>query len=215
MIEAIQLGNEAKAQAALEIFCAQYRDVVFRFFRRRLDHHLAEDYTQEFFEKKIHNKWDNKEGLLFTVQRLQNCKFRHYLAAALRGFLIDKGRAKRDPLKGSVSDGLDRVTENDVEQIQLDCDRELALRIVRRVIQSAQPSDYQLNYLNEDISNIEAAAALGMKEGTFRVSINRLSERLRRALREEVRSLVASDAEVDDEIRHFMEIVRLSGNVTH
>jgi hypothetical protein len=51
------------------------------------------------------------------------------------------------------------------------------------------------------------AAARGSTEGAVKVAVHRLRARYREILRAEIRETVAEDADVDDEIRHLMEVV--------
>ena len=53
----------------------------------------------------------------------------------------------------------------------------------------------------------EIAAALSLNEGTVRVAIHRLRRSYRDFLRAEIACTVATPAEVDDELRHLIDIV--------
>jgi RNA polymerase sigma-70 factor (ECF subfamily) len=212
VIEAMQSEDGNKALAALEVFCEQYRDVICGFFRRRIGPDLADDYTQEFFLRKIHKKWDDREGLLFNVKRKPGGKFRYVLVPALRHFLIDMGRAKRDPMKNAVPDAPEGSTKIDEDGIQQDCDREVALGIIRRILNRLQISDTYLRYFSNQISAVEGAHELGLSEGAFRVAAHRLKPQIKRAFQEEVRTLVAADEDLADEIRYLMRIFVNSGN---
>jgi RNA polymerase sigma-70 factor (ECF subfamily) len=55
---------------------------------------------------------------------------------------------------------------------------------------------------------VEMAARLGMTEGAVKVAVHRLRRRLRDLLREEVAHTVATDAEIDEELRHLIGSIR-------
>lgn len=206
VIEAMQSDDREKARIALENFCLQYRDVVFAFFRRRFGPEAADNYTQEFFLKKVHSKWDEQAGLLFNVKRQPGSKFRYFLASALRYFLIDMIRVARANVEDPVAEVPESVCGKEGEKIQAECDREIALGAIRRVLKRLQISEHYLMYFSKQISAEEGAEALGMSGAAFRVAAHRLKPRLNQALRDEVRTLVGANEDVEPEIRHFMAI---------
>src|SRR5580698_9403408 len=89
VILALQSNNHERSISALNIFCEQYRDVIFKFFLRRVGPDLADTYTQEFFFRKIHRLWEERHGLLFNVERQEGAKFRYFLISALSWFVLD------------------------------------------------------------------------------------------------------------------------------
>ena len=54
----------------------------------------------------------------------------------------------------------------------------------------------------------EIALALGMTETAVKTAVHRLRERYGRLLREEVAETVASPADVDEEVRHLLGVIR-------
>jgi DNA-directed RNA polymerase specialized sigma24 family protein len=213
VIQAIQSDDETKALAALRFFCEQYRDVIFRFFNRRVGPDLADNYTQEFFLKKIHGKWEQRKGLLFQIKRESGGKFRYFLISALIWFDSDMRKTKQDPLKHTISELPDLPTpSNEEDKIARECDREVALALIRRVMKRLQVSEVYLKYFCEQISADQAASELAVSSGTFRVAVHRLVPAIKGAFREEVRAIVASEADVDDEIRHLLPIIAESRN---
>jgi hypothetical protein len=54
----------------------------------------------------------------------------------------------------------------------------------------------------------EVAERLGMTEGAVKVTVHRLRRRLRDLLREEVAHTVATDEEIDEELRHLIAVIR-------
>jgi RNA polymerase sigma-70 factor (ECF subfamily) len=54
----------------------------------------------------------------------------------------------------------------------------------------------------------EIASALGISETAVKASVHRLRQRYGRLLREQVAETLADSAEVDDELRHLLAVVR-------
>ena len=54
----------------------------------------------------------------------------------------------------------------------------------------------------------EIAVALGLTENAVKAAVHRLRERYGRLLRDEVAQTVASEAEVDDEVRHLLKVIQ-------
>ena len=213
VIEGVQLDDDAKALVALQVFCEQYRDVIFRLFQRRVGPDLADSYTQEFFLKNIHGKWDERKGLLFQVKRRPGGKFRYFLISALSWFLSDMRKAKQDPLKHTIPELPDLPVPSGEDKIAEECDREVAFGLIRRVTKKLQLSEVYLEYFFEQISAEQGAAKLAISCGAFRVAVHRLVPAIRTAFREEVRAVVASESDVDDEIRHLVKIVAETRNI--
>lgn len=206
VIQALQSSDQEKAVAALKIFCEQYRDVIFKFFLRRVGPNLADTYTQEFFFKKIQSLWGGRHGLLFKVERQDGAKFRYFLISALKWFILDTGKTGGDPLEDSVPILPDLLGSTDEDRVASDCDREVALDLIRRVMQRLQISDVYLRYFCAQISAEKGASELAISPGAFRVAVHRLVPAIRDAFRDEVRYLVASEADVDDEIKYLVKI---------
>jgi len=212
VIQALQSNNQERAVAALKIFCEQYRDVIFKFFLRRVGPDLADNYTQEFFFRKIQRLWEERHGLLFNVERQDGAKFRYFLISALSWFVLDMRKTGRDPLKDSVPELPDLPSPSIEDKIARDCDREVAFGLIRRVMKRLQISEVYLRYFCAQITAEKGASELAISSGAFRVAVHRLVPAIRGAFREEVRSLVASEADVDDEIKYLVKII--AENVT-
>jgi hypothetical protein len=61
------------------------------------------------------------------------------------------------------------------------------------------------------LSYSELSGRLEMSEGALKVTVHRLRQRFRELLREEVVHTVADAAEINDELRHLVGVVRRSG----
>lgn len=185
VIESARHEEPGKAHAALTIFCEEYRDIIYRFFLRKFGPDKAENYTQEFFLKKIQQPWSKQEGLLFKVNRGDGGRFRYYLTNALTWFIRDQEKAARDPLKDAVSEVPDSSNSAESESIVQACDQEVAFGLVRRLMDRLRISNVYLKFFCEQISVEEGAKELGMSHGAFRVAVHRLVPKIRDAFKEE------------------------------
>ena len=69
-------------------------------------------------------------------------------------------------------------------------------------LQSCLPGDY------EQRAYSEIAARLGMSEGALRVELHRLRGAYRALLRSEIAQTVTTVAEIDEELRHLIEVMQ-------
>ena len=61
---------------------------------------------------------------------------------------------------------------------------------------------------NKDVAPYaELAPQLGMTEGALKVAVHRLRQRYLEVLRAEVADTLANPAEVDDELRHLIQVI--------
>jgi RNA polymerase sigma factor (sigma-70 family) len=213
IIEVIQSGDEKAAWGALEDFCEGYRPAVYNFFRRRgVNHADAEEYTQEFFLTRIHERWDVREGFLFKAHRDQKSKFRCFLCTVLRCFMIDKWR-KLQRMPSQVDDPnpvlstLEMASDDDMNHFDREFDRAIALEIFQKAAGNSTHSKYLLAHFRNEITQAEAAEALRIKENAFKQSFARFRKSFPRNLRQEVKKLVGPEkSEIDQEIKHLMSI---------
>ena len=215
IVNAIQTGDHATADAALNRFCEKYRPAIVNFFRRRGDTpEQAEDFAQEFFLTKVHRQWEERSGFLFNVQQDKTKRFRSFLATALHFFLIDQWRKGKPPSAqgASVEDQPDSESgastggREESEKIQHEVDRALAVQTIRDAIKKAQPSPWHVKFFNGEISQKEAAAALIQSEDAFTQSYKRFRQRLRDELRHAVAEMIHDGEDIDSEIKYFLSI---------
>jgi DNA-directed RNA polymerase specialized sigma24 family protein len=218
LIEVIQKGDGDSASSALGEFCVQYRPAVYNFFRNhaKCSHEHAEDYTQNFFSKRILEKWDDRAGFLHKAERRENAKFRSFLANVLWKFLMDEwkkgaGQAAGGGTTHTTLDGLDLPDTQDeasaFSRFGRQLDSELALELIKKSAARFKHSDCLEAHLRGDLSQKEAAAKLGLSENAFRQAYSRFRERLAVSLWEEVAKLVGPDEEdIRAEIRYLMSL---------
>jgi RNA polymerase sigma-70 factor (ECF subfamily) len=60
----------------------------------------------------------------------------------------------------------------------------------------------------EETDRADSARRLGISEGAVKVSVHRLRQRFRDILRAEIGQTVAEPAEIDDEMRHLVAVLR-------
>lgn len=201
--------NDDAAWAALGEFCERYRHAVYNFFRRRgCSHADADEYTQEFFLTRVHRRWDVRKGFLFKARRREQGKFRCFLAQVLHWFLIDKWRGKRpEDVPAEFPEGREPA-EAEPPAFGRELDRELALEIIQTAAGNSTRSKFLLAHFRGEISQADAATALGMKENAFKQAYARFRQNFTRNLRKEIGRLLANPdpQEMEAEIKYLMSL---------
>ncbi|HEX3798436.1 MAG TPA: sigma-70 family RNA polymerase sigma factor [Verrucomicrobiae bacterium] len=211
-------GELVQSAAAMEKLCQRYWYPIYAFVRRRgSDRQEAEDLTQAFFahllERDTLKKVDPKKG-----------KFRTFLLASLSHFLANEwdkrqtwkrgGRAQTISLHEANAEeiyGREPIEPATPEKL---FDRRWALLLVEAVL--ARLREEYANKpelftrlepaLTGELSPgwyAEAAASLDMTEGALRVALHRLRRRFGELLRREIGQTVATETDIDDEIRQL------------
>ena len=216
--------SPADERRALEELCRAYWYPLFSFIRRRVyDPTTAADLTQGFFLQLL-------ERNSFTVADQQRGRFRTFLLAALEHYLANE-RASANSLKRgggveivsldlTVAEGR-FATEPSVEETpERAFDRRWVEVLLGNVLAKLRAEevaagererfDQLKGYLLEGDQGMTFAVAaekLGMTEASLKGQVRRLRARFRKALREEVAQTVASQSDVESELRHLMEAV--------
>ncbi|MBW8038727.1 MAG: sigma-70 family RNA polymerase sigma factor [Planctomycetes bacterium] len=198
--------------------CQTYWFPLYAFLRRQgHNRNQAEEYTQAFFaqvlEKHSLRLADPKQG-----------KFRSFLLIALKYFLAnerDRARAKK---RGGGRKVLSLNFENAESQYALEPAHELsaeklferswALAVLDRAMSQLAAEaanskkqelfDHLKVYLTARKSAVpyrDVAEELGMSEGAVKVAVHRLRRRYRQLLRDEIAQTVATEDQIDEEIR--------------
>jgi DNA-directed RNA polymerase specialized sigma24 family protein len=207
-----------EATAALETLCRTYWYPLYVYIRRK-GHGAeeAQDLTQEYFLRLL------EKNYLAHVDR-QKGRFRCFLLAALNHFLANEWRrgqtAKRggghpliplDERNAESRYALEPVSDLSPEKIY---ERHWALAVLGQALARlreesvaagrTQQFDLLKGFLTTEAEEGDydaAAVRLGMRFGTVAVLVHRLRQRYREMLRNEIARTVASQAEVEDEIR--------------
>jgi RNA polymerase sigma-70 factor (ECF subfamily) len=205
--------------------CSNYWYPLYAFVRRQGHHPAdAQDLTQAFFTRLL-----EKQDLVAVDQT--KGKFRSFLLMSLRHFLLnewDKNQAaKRGGGRPKLSlDFQDAESKYSLEPHHCETaeaiyDRQWALALLDRVRgrldaeHRSEPKQRQLDVLQtyltgapDAVSYQAAGEQLGMAENAVKVAVHRLRRQFGDLLREEIRHTVASEQEVDEEIRALFAALR-------
>lgn len=217
--------QEARAHEALTHLCNAYWRPLYAFARHR--GHAAEDardLTQAFLAEVI------ETGGLGGAERDRG-RFRSYLLGAMKHFMA---RA-RDHAKAQKRGGGHRFVPFDIADIEsriaaggrattpaetdLAFDRNWAQETTAAALDalevewSARGKAEHFAVLRGGLTGegpayAEAAARLGMTENTVAVMMHRLRRRYADLVREAVAQTVADAADIDDELRHLVRVLR-------
>lgn len=218
-------ADEARAGQALARLCAGYWYPLYAYVRRQ-GHgpEDAQDITQDFFARFI------GKGYVRRADPARG-RFRTFLLTSLKHFLINewqKGQAARRgggvrALSWDQFDAEDRYRLEPLDGLTPEkiFERRWAATLLETVMAGLREEfraegrgewfeaiKFCLDGVTATESNEQIAARLGTTEGALRVAMTRLRARYRARLREEVARLVATPAEVDDELRHLAGTLR-------
>jgi RNA polymerase sigma factor (sigma-70 family) len=218
----LSAGGEESPEAthALEHLCQAYWFPLYAHVRRLGNQPAdAEDLTQAFFEKLLEKDW------LASVDR-ERGRFRNFLLSSLKHFLAnewDKARAQKRgghvtivPLDAPAGETRLQQEPSTAAAPDREFDRRWALAVLEAVL-SRLENEYrdagksklfdQLKVTiggdRSEIHYADLSRDLGMSEGSVRVAAHRLRQRYRELLRAEIAQTVATEAEVEDELRYL------------
>ncbi len=213
-----------ESAAALERLCRTYWYPLYAYVRREgYSPADAQDLTQEFFARFLARK-------PLAGVAPEKGKFRSFLLVALRHFLSDQrdrgSAAKRGggkevlSLDAEEAEGryrLEPVERLDAEKIY---ERRWAMTLLGqawtrlREESAAHGKLVQFERLAEfvageaEVTCVAAASELGLTESAMRSAVHRLRERYRALIREEIVLTVSDPAEVDEELRYLIAVMR-------
>ena len=217
-------ASQTRAREALEELCRAYWYPLYAFVRSR-GHSAtdAQDLTQAFFARIIET-----DGFASADRR--RGRFRSYLLGALKHFLANEWhRAKAQKRGGRVRfvewDALDPEARyaaasqpaDDPEHL---FDREWALETIAAALKALRDEMAQAGKADQfdalkgaltgqdDAPRDQIAARLGMTEGAVKVAVHRLRQRYRMLLRAAIAETVSNEADLDDEMRYLVAVLR-------
>ena len=217
-------GTDTEAQAALESLCQTYWQPLYAYIRHQgSGPEEAMDLTQGFFTELM------EKDLLANVDPSKG-RFRSFLLASLRHFLAHERRRNRALKRGGRRRTLSLSTDVAEEFYEGEpasrtpeevFEEGWALTVLDRAMDrlSEQAEAYtdpnQFHLLRQYLTSGEPQAPysqvahrLGMSEGAVRTAVHRLRKRFGQCLRTEITEIVADPDDVDDEIRHLLEVVK-------
>jgi RNA polymerase sigma-70 factor (ECF subfamily) len=217
-------ASDTRARKALEELCRAYWYPLYAFVRYRgYSSDDAQDLTQSFFARII-------ETGGFASADPERGRFRSYLLGAMKHFLANEWHRGRTQKRGGRVkfiewDAVDPEARYAGASTQSDdpdhlFDREWALETVAGALQAlrdemAKAGKSQLfdalkgSLTGEDEPpRGEIAARLGMSEGALKVAVHRLRQRYRQLLRAAIAETVSNEADLDDEMRYLVEVLR-------
>ena len=224
VVVAAEQFSSPKGARAMEALCRTYWYPLYAYVRRRgYGPEDAQDGTQSFFARLL-------EGDLLARASPERGRFRSFLLTALQNFLADehdRASARRrggghliislDSLEGEARYALEPVDE-------ISPDRLFERRWVTTVLEGAWAllaEEYategkadlfrelrRFNSVQESAPGYsEAGAKLGLPENTVKSLVHRMRRRYRAILRAEIARTVADPVEIDEEIRHLLNVL--------
>jgi RNA polymerase sigma factor (sigma-70 family) len=218
-------SDSAAARDALDKLCRIYWRPIYSYIRRQgRSVEDAQDLAQGFFARFL----DRRD---FDGVRREKGRLRSYLLVALKHFLAhERNRAmsiKRG--EGRIPISLDQLMaheRNDPEPADtLTADRiyerRWALTVLDQVLVRMK-AEYRaannekifdrlkefLGNENDQLSQAQIAAEMGMNENAVKQAYYRFRQRYRELLREEIAHTVALPGDIEDELRHLVAILR-------
>jgi len=217
-------ASRTSARKALEELCRAYWYPLYAFVRYRgYSPDDAQDLTQSFFARIIETRG-------FASADPARGRFRSYLLGAMKHFLANEWhRAQTQKRGGEVQiiewDALDpearfagASTPSDNPEHLFD--REWALETTAGALQALRDEMVKAgkgkqfdalkgSLTGEDASlREEIAARLNMTEGAVKVAVHRLRRRYRKLLRTAIAETVSNEADLDDEMRYLVAVLR-------
>ncbi len=215
--------NSPEANAALAEVCRGYWYPLYAYVRRQgFDPHTAQDLTQEFSAKLI------EKNYLAGADR-QRGRFRWFMITAFKCFLANefdrvhaqkRGGGER-PLSLDQMTAEERYAHEPADTMNADLiyDRRWALDLLARArarleqeyVEGEKARRYELlsQFLpGEQPSSSQAVLGeqLGLSENAVKQEVHRMKKRLAELIRSEVEQTVSHPDDVDDELRHLIDI---------
>ena len=221
-------GESPAAEAALEELCRIYWRPLYAFARRQdCDPDEARDLTQGFFELLLTRRD------LDTV-REEKGRLRSYLLTSFKHFMGDERRRAMAIKRGHghtlipldelhATERTDSAFGGLVDSLGADVlyERRWAVTVIEQVLKRLK-EEYRatgnallfesLKQLLPDepetVPRAEIAAKLEMTDNALRQAFHRFRHRYQLLLREEISRTVAQPAEIEDELRHLIAVLR-------
>jgi RNA polymerase sigma factor (sigma-70 family) len=211
-------GDTPQGRAALAELCEiYYRPIEGQMRRWITDPDEAGEMTQAFFARLL-------SGSQLAGAESTRGRFRNYLFASARHFLINERRAQQATKRGAAITGTaDTLDEEfpDAAQTQPDVefDRAWACALIHRSLSSLEAELVSAGtadtwavlkpWLSGTANHGETSAAaqrLGISETAVRVQLSRLRQRLRSHLEQQIADTLSPEADPQAELRHLLAL---------
>ncbi len=217
-------GDDAEAELAMALLCEAYWYPVYAFVRRQGESAAdAEDLTQGYFARFL------EKGFIREV-RPEHGRFRAFLLVSVRNFLHNE----RDRVRALKRGGGRRLVSLDAVAAERSYEpwvashttpedlfeRSWAQTVFDRVLDQLQDRAFRQGRAERMAclrpfligaqtkgAYAELAAAWGVGESAVRAAVHRLRKDFAGLLRDEVARTVTDGAEVDDEVRHILNLL--------
>jgi RNA polymerase sigma factor (sigma-70 family) len=212
------------AQVALDNLCRAYWYPLYAYVRRRgYDAEQAKDLTQEFFARLVEKKQ------LASVDRCKG-KFRSWLLGVANHFLAHEWtkahaqkRGSQPPFSLDEADAEERYRLEPATAAMAESlyDRRWALTVLdaaaNRLHAEYEASGAMKLYdgikpfvstAGTEVSYADVSQRLGISLGAVKSAIHRLRLRYQELIREEIAPTVTTPAEIDEEIRYLLTVLR-------
>jgi RNA polymerase sigma-70 factor (ECF subfamily) len=213
------------ADSALEHLCRTYWYPLYAYVRRQGHSESdAQDLTQSFFARLLERKY------LRLADRNQG-RFRTFLLTSLKHFLINDWKKQNRDKRGGGQKALSLDEEMAESRFVAEpaiaqpadtlYDRGWAAVLLERALAALKAEFERSGKLElferfkvcvlaeqSDLSYTKLALELGMKENAVRVAAHRLRQRYGELLRVEVAQTVSTPAEVTEELRYLVSVIR-------
>jgi RNA polymerase sigma-70 factor (ECF subfamily) len=216
-------GRDTAALSAWEQLCRSYWYPLYAYLRRS-GHgpHDAQDLTQGFIASLI------EKHELQGVQPGRG-KFRSFLLCTLKHYLSDERRKARAQKRGGgqplvsidedAAEARFRIEPADEITPETLFERQWGLAVLERVMEQLRRQQERrgkselfsalqpcLGGSRLPVSYRDLGARLGLSEDAVKATVHRLRKEFGRLLRAEVAQTVAHESEIDDEIRHLIQV---------
>lgn len=207
-------GTGDKAEAALRELCGRYRDPIVRRLLGQGYGQEAEDLANGFVEFLL------ERNRLESFARSE-VKFRSFLLKCLKGFLRDEWRKRTAGKRGGgqVPGSIDEMEIGRVEELDKMLDRQFALTVHRRVMDTLAAEHRKKNDLTRfdglkpyvfggdgSVSYADVGSSLSMTANHVKQAVLRLRGRYSDLFRAETMQTVARD-EAEREMRYLVSLL--------
>lgn len=211
-------GDTPQGRAALAELCEiYYRPIEGQMRRWISDPDEAGEMTQAFFARLL-------RGRQLTGAESTRGRFRSYLFASARHFIISERRAQQAEKRGAaLTENTDALAEEIVDdgqaQPDVEFDRAWACALIHRALASLEAELVSAGkadawtvlrpWLSGTANHGETSAAaqrLGISETAVRVQLSRLRQRLRSHLEQQIADTLSPEADLQTELRHLLAL---------